>query len=141
MVGAKRVSFARPKESNGISARFATALAEALQNNGIALADDAELVADTSIAQSDALSGIVRGEGAQAASAENQDWLVEPRERGRFDKCSAQRLRATFVLYSRTTGSVVYRGSGEAVECDFGDTDLDIFAQALVADALKPSGR
>ena len=137
----RRVALAPVEDRSGLQRQFATALSEALTGQGLGLSPEARLIADFSVAQSAASAGIVRGEGATGPDAVDEDWLTAPREKRRFDKCEAQRLKATLVLYNRTDGSVAYRGSGEAIECAFDEADLKQFAQALVVDALAPAGR
>ena len=127
--------------TNSLNARFASAVEQAMADSAIAIAADARFIADLSVGQMPASAGIVQGEGAGNGGNEETDWLVRPREKRRFDKCDAQVLRATLVIYDRTTGSVAYRGSGQATECDFADADLAQMARALVADALDPAGR
>ena len=116
--------------------RFAAALTQVLADNAITLDTDAELLADFSIAQSDASGGILRGEGKAVENEEEQDWAATPREDRTFDECEAQRLRASFVIYSRAQGTVAYRGTGEAIECRFDDAALAEFAASLIKDAM-----
>ena len=142
----RRVALTAAEDPASLQARFTASVSQALSDQGLALDADAPLTADISVSQNTASSGIVRGEGSKAEDTQNagepeQDWLTAPREKRRFDKCEAQRLRATLVIYNRADGSLAYRGSGEATECGFGEADLAAFAQALVADALAPAGR
>lgn len=135
------VSLVRPDDADGLSARFASAVERALVDRSVTLAQDARFIADISVAKRPASAGLIRGEGSEPEQGQEPDWLVRPREKERFDKCEAQRLRATLVIYDRSNGSVAYRGSGQAIECAFGDSDLAEFARSLVADALDPAGR
>jgi hypothetical protein len=135
------VSLVRPEEDTGLNARFASAVERALTDRSLVLVEDARFIADISVARRDASSGIIRGEGTRPVEGQEPDWLVRPRDKERFDKCKAQRLRATLVIYDRSNGSVAYRGSGQAIACGFDDSDLAEFAQNLVADALDPAGR
>ncbi|MEO1731377.1 MAG: hypothetical protein AAFR64_11630 [Pseudomonadota bacterium] len=147
------VSSSRPEASAGLTAgaaialetadnpsslrgRFAAALSQEFADNAITLDPDAALLADFSIAQSDASGGILRGEGKAVENEEEQDWAAAPREDRTFDECEAQRLRASFVIYSRAQGTVTYRGTVEAIECRFDDATLAEFAASLVKDAL-----
>lgn len=124
---------------SSLKGRFAAALKQALANNSIAISDGAALLADYSIAQSNASGGILRGEGEKVESDEQQDWAAAPRPDGNFDECEAQRLRATFVVFSRTDGRVTYRGTSEAIECSFDNSALAEFAESLVKDAMTGS--
>ncbi|MEO0463182.1 MAG: hypothetical protein AAF127_08630 [Pseudomonadota bacterium] len=101
------------------------------------MADDAPLLADYSMALGDAANGVLRGKGRYTEGKQEQDWITSPRRKRRFDKCEAQRLRGTLVLYDRASGQKVYRGSGEAVECEFGDAEIAALAQQLVDDAIR----
>lgn len=115
-------------------ARFAGALGEAFADRSIPVAADGGYVADYAISLGEAADGVVRGE---AKAGTEPDWLATPRSAGRFDKCDAQRMRGTLVLFDRASGEVIYRGSASRIECGFDDGDIDAMADALVADALK----
>ncbi len=116
--------------------RFAKALQDALAARSLTQADDAPLIADFSIARTAAAGGVAKGKGEAGKGKQAPDWIAAPRPDRRFDKCNAQRLRATLVLYDRASGAIVYRGSGVATECGFTDADLATLAQGLVDDAL-----
>lgn len=134
------VALSLPEDTESLRGRFAAALAQALEAEAVRIAPDAPILADFSVAQSVATAGVIRGEGQPIEGNEGQDWYAEPRKERTFDKCEAQRLRATFVLYDKATGELAYRGSGVAIECDFDAEALREFADGLVANALETSG-
>ncbi len=127
-----------PDDLSSERGRFAGALAKAMMARSVRIADDGALLADFSIARADASGGVMNGPGNSAAS--EQDWIASPRRDRRFDKCEAERLRATLVLYDRAGGAIVYRGSGNATQCGFADADITALAQGLVDDAFQRSG-
>ncbi len=116
--------------------RFAKALQDALAARSSTQADDAPLIADFSIARTAAAGGVINGKGEAGQGKQAPDWIAAPRPDRRFDKCNAQRLRATLVLYDRANGAIVYRGSGMATECGFTDADIAALAHGLVDDAV-----
>lgn len=117
--------------------QFADALAAAFAQRAIAADPEARTLADFSLAMRDAEQGVLRGNGngSEGEDAE-QDWIAAPRKARRFDECEAKQLRGTLVLLDRATGKVIYRGSGEATECQFGEAQIAALAERLVADAL-----
>ena len=129
------LKLSRSEDAQSLKGRFEAALAEALTQGAVPLSDQAQFVADISVAQAGASGGVVRGEGEADKSDADQDWISTPRERRTFDRCKAQRLRATLVIYDKVAGTVIYRGSGQATQCEFDQSDLTEFANALVQDA------
>ncbi len=132
------VALNMPDDPSSQRGRFAEALGEAMAARSVQIADDAPLLADISIARGDASGGVINGPGNPATS--EQDWIATPRRDRRFDKCEAERLRATLVLYDRASGAIAYRGSGTATQCGFADADIAAMAQGLVDDAMTRSG-
>lgn len=116
--------------------QFADALSAAFAQRAIAADPEARTLADFSLAMRDAEQGVLRGNGSEGEDAE-QDWIAAPRKARRFDECEAKQLRGTLVLLDRATGKVIYRGSGEATECQFGEAQIAALAERLVADALR----
>lgn len=133
------VALSGTPEANSDQARLAQALQRAFAERTIAVSADGALLADYAVSLSDA-------EGGQTTSLSATDeaavqWQARPRQSRLFDRCNARRMRATLVLLDRATGELVYRGEGEAVDCDFPDSAFDGVAQALVADAFARAVR
>ena len=116
--------------------QFASALSAAFAQRGISLQDTATLVADYSVSQRSAELGIQHARDAQDASPGEAQWIDPPREPRRFDRCEAQELRGTLILVDRNSGEAVYRGTGAATECGFGEAAIRSLADGLVADYL-----
>ena len=132
-----RLSLIIPQDAAPLETRFAAAVERALSSQSIGLADKSTLIAEITAAQSEASSGFLGGDWAQAVDEDNQDWIARPRRDRPLDRCKAQRLRATLTVYDSATGTLAYRGSGEAIECSFEEQALVEFAEELVADALR----
>ncbi|MGB3469536.1 MAG: hypothetical protein WBA51_01785 [Erythrobacter sp.] len=140
------VAMTMPEQSQSERGRFSNALGKAMMARNVEVSEvepdkKAELLADFSVSITDASSGVLNGKGQYAEGEAEQDWITPPRRDRRFDKCEAKRLRATLVLFDANTGKMVYRGSGEATDCEFDDADLAALADRLVEDALTRSGR
>lgn len=131
------VAFAPVEDAAPLEARFTATMENALASQSILLAENANLIAQISAAQSNASNGLLSGDWAATNDEDDQNWIAQPRRDRPLDRCNAQRLRATLTIYDRATGEVVYRGASEAIECSFGDEALDAFAQGLVADAMR----
>ena len=134
------VTIEQPESASGLRGQFADALSAAFASQSVAVAKDSQLIADFSVSQAPAAAGVLSGKGDKPEIAP-EDWIAQPREKRRFDECEAQRLRATLVLYDRTTSTMVYRGTGSATECDFSEADFAAMADSLVKDALSKSAR
>ncbi|BDI59887.1 hypothetical protein [Qipengyuania nanhaisediminis] len=131
-----RVALALPGEDEPEQRRaFAAALVAAFADADIAADPAARLVADYGIAQGPASAGIERAEPAR--TGETRDWIDPPRKGRRFDECKAQQLRASLMLVDRSTGEMVYRGTGSATQCDFDASHYATIARGLVADYLE----
>ena len=132
MAGDHAIAFVRPEGAVGLRANFAESLSDGLRDSGVTLSADGPLIADFSIAKRDAREGLADPAAQQEGVAVN--WDSAPRNRRIFDRCSAERLRATLVLFDRTDGSVAWRGSGELEACTIGKAQVEAMANALVAD-------
>lgn len=133
------IELAPAETSHSTRARFATALEEAFRTHSVAIADGAPAIADFAFSSHDATSGVA--DPARQTAEGEIPWESHPRKRSPFDKCSAQRLRATLLLLSREDGSILYRGVGEADVCELGDEQVSALAEALVSDALASGVR
>jgi len=145
------VAITMPEQRLSERGRFSDALSKAMMARNVQVSEappsgverdkKAQLLADFSVSTTDASSGVLKGEGRYAEGEAEQDWITPPRRDRRFDECEAKRLRATLVLFDASTGEMVYRGSGEATDCEFDDAELTTLAGQLVEDALTRSGR
>jgi len=136
----RAIAIEEADEADTTRSQFADALASAFAQRAIAADPEARTLADFSLAMRDAEQGVLRGNGSEGANEgedAEQDWIAAPRKARRFDECEAKQLRGTLVLLDRVTGTVVYRGSGEATECQFGEAQIADLAERLVADALR----
>lgn len=131
------VSLDSQEQPSSDRSRFGAALRSAFESRSIGFSADAPVLADFSVSQGDASAGVLAGKGEDTEDPDQRDWIATPRRSRSFDKCEAQRLRATLVLYDRASGAIIYRGSGEATECDFGQAEMAAMADGLVADALS----
>ncbi|KLI62811.1 hypothetical protein [Aurantiacibacter marinus] len=111
---------------------FGQILAEKLPGHSILLTDTAPVIAEFAISARDAGGGLA---DPAASTGDTVAWESRPRNRGRFDNCEAQRLRATLLLVSRVDGSVVYRGVGESETCAAGGQEMADLADILISDA------
>ena len=134
------VSLSVDDNSESLRGRFAAALGEGFASHSISVAENAPWLVDFGISQVKASGGIIRGEGDAQKDKDEQDWAITPRDQHSFDKCEAQRLRLTLVIYNRASGNVSYRGIGEAIECDFNNDELTSYAERLIDRALNTSG-
>jgi hypothetical protein len=119
-------------------ARLAAALQRAFSANAVSTAKDGRYLADFAVSLRDAAGGLTTS--TEAVDEQAIDWQAHPRNRRLLDGCTAQRMRATLVLFDRQSGEMVYRGQGEATDCGFSDEAMDEVASALVADALGRFG-
>lgn len=119
-------------------ARLGHALRRAFGEGSASLANDGRYLADYSVSWRDAEGGLTAS--VDAADAAAIEWQVRPRRPRLIDGCDAQRMRATLVLLDRQTGTMAYRGEGDATGCRFTDQSIDEVADALVADALQQLG-
>lgn len=137
-VKAVHLESAETEESARIA--FEAALRRAFARESIALDKSAQYLADFAIALRSAETGLAQPQDIAPGSNE-VDWTSDPRKKRLFDRCSAQRIRATLVILDRQVGTVAYRGEGEADACAFEMEDYDRLATALVQDALgTPTG-
>lgn len=115
---------------------YAAALRSAFARHDISLDPGAPVVAEFAFSISDASDGIVAGKPEISDGETEHDWMATPREQRRFDRCDAQRMRGTLVLFDKDKSAMVYRGRASQIECDFGEADIAALADRLVADAL-----
>jgi hypothetical protein len=114
--------------------RFGAALEQAFAARAVKVSADGRYLADYALSLRDAEGGLTT-----AIDAKDRDavvWKSAPRDGYPLDRCKAQRMRATLVLLDRQSGAMVYRGEGEATDCNFTDSAMTEVAKALVADAL-----
>lgn len=122
-----------PFETDGsLRANFGAALADALAARSITTTQGAPIIAEFAIAARAADTGVA---DPSNSGADGIDWESHPRQRGRFDTCTATRLRATLLLLDRAEGTIRYRGVAEKDDCAYGQADLAELAEALVSDA------
>jgi hypothetical protein len=131
------ITLASAAEADSTRGHFARALEQAFAARSVRVAEGAPLLADFSATVSLAQSGVLRGKGDTVEASAEPDWIAAPRRPRRFDKCDAQRLRATLVVYDRANGAITYRGSGEGTDCAFDDGAIADLADRLVADAMR----
>lgn len=127
-------------ELSPLHGQFASALAEAFARHDVDTGQGAPLIADFALSVSFAEAGVVAQNSAdEAAPASEQDidWTAKPRSRRLFDKCDAQRARATLFIVDRTSGETVYRGEAEKIDCEIGKGAVSELAASLVDDAAR----
>lgn len=112
---------------------FGNALRGAFAALDFAIQPDGKLVADYAIAEGPAADGVM---SAAPEAGQTPQWLSQPRVKKRFDQCKPRRLRATLVMFDRTSGAIAYRGSAARIECAFAPADVTAMADALVNDAV-----
>ena len=117
---------------------FANALQRALVAQSVRVAAESPLLAEYSFSIGEATGGTVAGKGDDVTAGAEPDWIAEPRNKHWLDRCDAQRMRGTLVLFSRTDGSIVYHGEASQIACSFSDEDITALSNALVADAFSP---
>ena len=115
-----------------LRSQFGSALEAAFASHNVRLSSDGAVIAEFAVAERSATSGTA---DPAASTEENIVWSSEPRESHWWDQCEARRLRGTLVLLNRADGSLLYRGTAEAIDCDFGVDHLNAMAQALVQDS------
>lgn len=133
--GVSSVEFVSDASDAGLRKQFGEALAASFQAHGFSSEKGAASVADYSIGlrpASTSLDGHNANDAAQVRSA----------SRGKVwtDRCEAQRLRATLVVYRRSDGSPAYRGEAESQDCDISDATVNALAELLVQDMLGSRG-
>ncbi|WP_299195955.1 hypothetical protein [uncultured Erythrobacter sp.] len=124
------------EEAGTLRGRFAGALLDAFTFRGVTPQPEARLVADFSVSKGPAEIGIQRPPAPATTLETGPDWIEPPRNSRRFDRCKAQELRGTLMLVDRQSGALVYRGTGTATECEFGEDELRALADGLVAEYL-----
>ena len=130
-----QIALSLPDDETGtMRQRFANALIEAFATRGVTIDDGARLVADIAVSEGSAEMGVQHSPVTAQPEGADPDWIDPPREPRRFDRCEALEMRGTLMLVDRATGTIAYRGTGAATECDFGDAALRAMAEGLVAD-------
>lgn len=114
---------------------FEQALKQALAARDIAIDGAAPVLADYAVSIREARLGIAK-KPAEGASATEPEWQSGARSNRLLDRCKALRLRATLVLFSRSSGDRIYRGAAETDSCEVSSADYARLASSLVEDAL-----
>lgn len=128
---------AMPAEASagGERAQLHTSLLRAFADRSVSVSADGRYLAEYSVSVRDAEGGLTTAT-SPVRSEDEIDWKAQPRDAKLFDGCTAQRMRATLVLMDRQTGTMAYRGEGEATACQFSGDDIAEVARQLVRDAV-----
>jgi len=129
------ISLAGEETAGTHRASLHSALQRAFATEAVTLSDDGKYLADFSISIRNAEGGLTTS--IEAKDEAEIDWETKPRDSRLLDGCDAKRMRATLVVLDRATGQRIYRGEGEATECDFSGDAMDGVARQLVRDALS----
>lgn len=136
------VALALPDEAGGtMKHQFGAALQSAFGEQGVAISQDAGLIADYAISMGPADIGVQRPQDPQKRLESDPEWIAPPRRARRFDECEAQEMRGTLLILNRAQNAVAYRGQGTVVECGFEDQHFRELAAGLVADYRAKAGQ
>jgi hypothetical protein len=124
------------EEVTGLRGQFLAELQKSLGSRGIALERGAEFVGDFSVSERSAELGL------QAISDDTEGQTdaraPEPGYQSRwYDKCSPHRVSASLVIYSRASGEVRAKSSGEFLSCPGDLAELSNLANLLVGRAVS----
>ena len=127
------ISFIDKVEASPQQASMQASISKAMAKHSLTIGANAALLADVAATERPADIGFAKDKA-------EIDWTSQPRKQHWTDKCAAKRLRTTLVISERSSGNIVYRGTGEIIDCEFNASDYDNLAQRLVADATSKSG-
>ena len=112
----------------GLRSQFQSALTGALAQHGVSLDKNAQFIADFAVSQRPAELGLIQiEEEAETVDAPEEAYKSKP-----FDECKPHRVNASLVVYSRSSGEVQGKSSGEFLACPGDLTQLSDLAQLLV---------
>ncbi|MXO90980.1 hypothetical protein [Pontixanthobacter aquaemixtae] len=129
---ASAIKFPEADDRGGLRAQWQEALKTAFAAHSVMQQADAPFVAELALSVRDAETGLASTE----QNTPEIDWRSSPRSNRLFDRCKAQRMRGTLVIYRRSDGAIVYRGESESDDCDFGADAFQAMADQLVSDAI-----
>ena len=123
-----------PESDQSQRAGLHAAIARQLRERGIALSEDADLVADLAVSVSPSPVGIYASEAGKT-DAEPAP-MANTRERRWYDACEAVRVQASLVLYRRDSGAQMKSSKAESMGCADAEPPVDELAALLVTDLL-----
>lgn len=115
----------------GLRARFLDELTEALGTRAVAVQSGADYVADFSVSEREAQLGLQAVPKGNEAAPTNPPADPEFKQRW-YHACKPNRVSASLVIYTRTTGTVHAKSSGEFLACPGDLSQIDDLAQILV---------
>ena len=112
----------------GLRSQFQSALTGALTQRGVSLDKNAQFIADFAVSQRPAELGLIEiEEEAETIEVPEEAYKSKP-----FDQCSPNRVNASLVVYSRSSGEVQGKSSGEFLACPGDLAQLGELARLLV---------
>lgn len=112
----------------GLRSQFKSELTNALSQRGVSLSESAGFIADFAVSQRPAEFGLIQ----ITPEAETTEAPEEAHNSKPFDKCKPNRVNASLVVYSRASGTVQGKSSGEFLACPGDLAQLSDLAQLLV---------
>lgn len=130
---ADSIEFPTTGDAGTLRSQWGAALNNAFSAKAIGVVDGAPFLADFALSLRSAESGVA----VVTDDIAEIDWQSAPRSKRLLDKCEAQKLRGTLVIFRRSDGEIVYRGESEANACAFGSDDITRMAAELVESAVN----
>ena len=131
---ANAVEFPAPAGATGdLRSQWRAALQAAFASRSVNIQQGAPFLADFALSIRNAETGIA----TVSDNSKDIDWQSQPRRNRLLDKCKAQRMRGTLVIFRRANGSIIYRGESETDACRFGSAELTVMANELVDNAIN----
>lgn len=127
------VTITEADEDGATRGSFAAALRRALEDRAIGSAEGAPVILEYSISRRDAETGIA---DTPPSGVQDVTWQSRQRKSRLFDGCDVKRLRGGLLLVERSSGAILYRGSGDLDTCEVSESQLGQLAEALVDDAF-----
>lgn len=120
------------QDETGLRSQFANEITQSFGSRGVTLNQSAPFVADFAVSQRPAELGL---QAISESSEEGQAPKSDFKSRW-YDKCKPSRVSASLVIYSRASGTVQAKSSGEFLTCPGDLSQLNDLAQILVDRAL-----
>lgn len=119
------------EDTAGLRAQFRAELSRALAARGSNIRTDADFIADFAVSEHEAQLSLQEiSEDSDGAD------LSEDNFKSRwYDNCKPNRVSASLVLYSRASGEIEAKSSGEFLACPGDHSELGKLADLLVARA------
>ncbi len=123
-----------PESEQAQRTQLHAAIARQLRDRGVALSQDANIVADLAVSMSPSPVGIYASEAGQTDTEPAS--MATTRERRWYDACEAVRLQASLVLFNRESGVQMKTSKAESMGCAEAEPPVDEIAALLVEDLL-----